>query len=514
MQGVFLRTQAFAEESHPGLAIEANYAEAVLQFNAKDFPKTVEVLDSILQVEPKHIQALELKALSQRSLGKSLESISTYQALLAIKPLAEQAPYHFEIGVLYFREKKYRDAREHLKAAVDAKFNEGPAVFFLAQNEFESGFFKEADEYFTRSAGMSSELLPVELKIASHYYLGLIHSRSGYATGATHELLEAKESAQKFPNNKLAAEIGTAASAALAPYDSTQWFGNVSVLGEYDGNVSLLSSTAADAQVSSGKTTAKTQIVAGLGRVSSPMDTLQWVVSYRASTNKNFNKETREYEFFSNMPSLYVTYQSLAKTNLGFKVDGAYTFQNHVDPVTAAAQYRKYSLSGETGPYLRTELARKTNLTFEVFARPQHYYSDPDSGTSRRSGLALFGRVSMRRDTGSSWINPEGSVSYENNASDGTDYQSNTFGFSGSNQFKLSDTQAFTVNLDLLQSSYAQRLPVRSDFTINFRINWLKQMSAHWSLVGDLGYSNNTSNLPDLYSYKKPTASFGFSYTL
>ena len=40
-----------------------------------------------------------------------------------------------------------------------------------------------------------------------------------------------------------------------------------------------------------------------------------------------------------------------------------------------------------------------------------------------------------------------------------------------------------------------------------------EQVSAHWSLLGDLGYVVNRSNLPDSYGYSKPSVSFGGSYS-
>src|ERR1700751_428533 len=55
-----LGTLAHAEESHPGLALEAKYTQAVISFNHRQMEETIQTLDSILKESPENLPALEL----------------------------------------------------------------------------------------------------------------------------------------------------------------------------------------------------------------------------------------------------------------------------------------------------------------------------------------------------------------------------------------------------------------------------------------------------------------------
>src|SRR5665213_696779 len=113
-------TQAYslAEESHPGMDIETQYAEAVLAFNGKRYDDTVHFLDQIIRVQPKNIEALELKALTLKTAGKETKSIEVYAKLIRAKPEAERGPYYFEVGSIYFKQKRFKEAQPYFERSI------------------------------------------------------------------------------------------------------------------------------------------------------------------------------------------------------------------------------------------------------------------------------------------------------------------------------------------------------------------------------------------------------------
>src|SRR4051812_38304915 len=89
-----------AEESHPGLEAEADYAEAVIYYNRRQYGDTLRVLDGLLQTSPGNVQALELKALTAKVQGNEEESLKSYKKLLALTTETSRGPYYFEIGAI------------------------------------------------------------------------------------------------------------------------------------------------------------------------------------------------------------------------------------------------------------------------------------------------------------------------------------------------------------------------------------------------------------------------------
>ena len=504
-----LKSDAGAAESHPGISFEADYSEAVFAFNNKNYDQTLLTLDALLKRAPGHVEALELKALTLKTAGKDVKAKETYEKLLTLKQGKETAPYHFELGVIAYRTKKIVDARQHLFQSIQMGFNVGMSQFFLGSAEFQAGHPKLAKPYFKAAL----QDTPDEIQVASHYYLGIIHSQLGYTSGATHQLLEARDMARTLPDNALAKDIGQAAEKTLAPFDQSQWFGNVSLLTQFDGNVSLVSPNVT-ADEASGKSSMKANLAAGFGKVGSPMSLIQYAASYRMAYNHNFNPAARDYEFFSNIPSLYLTYDPLAATSFGLKAEGNYTFQNHTDSASGSSTFRPYSMSIEVGPYLRREIYERTQVTAEVNYRPQTFNQDPPVGVTRRSGYVILPRLSVKYDSESDYFNPLGSIGYEMNQAQGTDQRYKTLAIDFANTFKLPHQHFVTVSMDLALSHYAERLPVRSDTTVSFRASWIKEIFTHWSLVGDVGYSTNSSTSAEIFSYKKPAVSLGLSYTL
>jgi tetratricopeptide (TPR) repeat protein len=509
-------------ESHPGISVESSYSEAVLAFNTKNYDQVLKVLDALLARVPEHVESLELQALTLKTKGDDDRALETYAKLLKLKPDSESGPYHFESGVILFRKKKNAEAKAHFEKALALNFNAEPCRFFLGIIAFGAGNFGEAEGYFTEVSSNGSD----ELKVASHFYRGLIDFQNGSPSEGTHEMVTARDRANALlaatkpgeEPSSIAKDIGAAAERTLAPYDAAQWFGSFSLLAGYDGNATLTSATAGPEQASGEKTT-EAMVSGTIGRMSSPAAWLQWVPSYRFSYNKNFNSDAKAYEFFANTASLYLTRDALAQTSYGLKLEGSYTFQNVATTDTGAPSgtfnFHPYSFTGELGPYVRTEPAPHWKAEYELYLRPQSYSGEtPDTGLERRSGISYFGRATVRHDTPNRWFNPDGSLSYEIYNAQGGDFLSRILTLDLNDAFRLNPKDTVNVGFTLGLASFPDyETGPRHDTLASFHGAWIHVLDRKWSLVGQLGISHNSSSV-DTFTYTKPTLFFGASYTL
>jgi len=498
-------TPVQAETAHPGQDIETGYAEAVLAYNSRDYRRTLQFLNALLKVQPTNVEALELQALTLKTTGDDKLSLETYKKLTQLKPEKERGPYHFEAGVILYKNQKFDDAKPQLERAIASGFNVTVANFFLGNIAFKTKDRKLAERAFKVVAKDENG---AELRVAAHYFLGLIYFQAGLGSTATQELMIAKKEAARLPANKTAQEIGAAAAKALAPFDQSQWFGNVSLITQYDGNVTLANAASLSA---SGQSSIVERLSAGFGRMSSPLQAFQWVASDRLNYNKNLNAAVKDYEFLANVPSLYLTVNPLAKTNYGWKFEGNYSFKNTVTGTSAT--FRPYTQSLEMGPYARTSILQRTVLSFETTFRAQKFPQDSSGGPDVRSGNVVAARLAAKRDFSSKYLNPDADIFYELNYARGSNMKNTSLAFGVANQFRVTGKDLFTASIDYTIASYALTIPVRSDTTLSARVAWLRTLGPRWSLISDVSYTKNSSNITT-YVYTKPAVTIGLSYSL
>lgn len=507
----FLAPHTKAEESHPNMSLEPIYAEAVLAYNSKNTRRTLELLDSILNVDPKYIGALELKALTLKNLGESKRSLDEYLKLLKITSGKDRAPYHFELGSIYFREKNTKLARYHLVQSARYKFNEGPSYFLLGIITFQQNERFVARKLFERALEKS----PDDLKSASHFYIGLIALQTGRGNEGIYQIVEAKKLAEKQPNNELSKQIAQVSSDLLSQYDKPNWFGNLTVLGQYDTNVSLISDTVANSSGTSGSKSGKVTFIGSVGRAGSPMKPIQWLGSFRFNANKNFNSLTKTYEFASNVGTAYFTFNPLARFSYGLKLEGTYTFQNQLtDSTSNTYTYKPYFGQIDVGPFLKYISPLGVKAVLELDYKGQKYYQDPEDETSIlvRSGNAKYVRLSLLSDIPKKWFNPGGYIGYEFISPKGTEYRQRVGYIGVSNSFKPSDVTTINYYFDVTLDHYYHAQPPRMERTFVNRVNYIRKITSAWTLLGDVSYTLNKTSQPASADYKKFVLSLGISY--
>lgn len=497
-------------ESHPGISVESTHAEAVMAFNEKKFPEAVRLLSLILKVDPKNIEALELTALSLKVQGKDQESTKIYEQLVKLKPDAERAPYHFELGSILFKTKKSAEAREHLQKALERGFNTTAAHFFLGMIAFEFKNWDAAEEHFR---ALEAEGSP-EFKVAAQYYLGLVFFQIGYGAGATHSLIKAKQGAEKITGSSIATQIGAAATKALAPFDKSQWYGNITLMGQYDGNAALVPDEAVSDSQASGRAIPKIMLIAGVGRLSSPLRTVQWTPGLRFTGNKNIKAATQDLEFASTQPSVYFTFNPLAQTHWGLRFDGNLTFQN-----SFTSGYQIFNLGGEFAVFLKSEIFKKTQFAVEASFRPNRFFTDKDSTPdTNRTGYGALVRTSLKIDLPGRFFRPDVSLSFEWMNPSGADFKGYNLGLDLGNSMHLTGNDTLNQSISLTYALYPSHSTapsnLRKDYSYTFKLGYLRILTSRLSLLADVGFTGNVSNMSSQYSYTKPSFSIGLSLTL
>lgn len=492
---------------------EVLYDEAVIALSHKQTDEALKKLDEVLANDADHVQALELKAvtlnLKETDPQAIDEGIQTYEKLLTLKSGKDAAPYHFALAALYQKKGQPELARPHFEASARAGFNRVASRFFLGVIAFNAGENRRAEQQFTKTAAQSDG----EMRMVSYYYLGLLHLKAGYPLEASRELNFAKDEAQKFgDDNKQAVEIKAAADQILMPYHQSSWFANLSFLSGYDSNIGEFPTTLASVNTSSGQSTGKFTFSGGGGYMTAPINTMQYVASYRASLNLNTSAATKSYEFASNTVSLFANYQPLAPTNGGIKVEGNLLFQNspsNASDPNSSYQFQKYNSSAEIGPFIRSSATREMHTEFDLFFRPQDYYQDDDL-----SGLSVFARAIIHSEVYSNYFNPYASLSFEHNNAHSNDWKSNAVTLSLSNLFKVTPKDSATLGLDLQATRYPVSSLSRYDKTWIVRGSWVHSINANLSLLADLSYTDNISTVADSYSYSRVAGDFGVSWSL
>jgi len=503
-------SSVLAVESHPGLEAEATYSEAVVAFHRKQSMQSLEILNGLLEDYPGYIPALELKALNLKSLGREEPLIQVYEELLKTKPEAESAPLHFELGSLQQRHKKSQEAKGHLLKSIELRFNLVPAHLLVGTIDFADGNMADAEAHFRYVKREGSS----DMEMIATFYLGLINFKRGSGAVGAGYILEARDlvrSKLKGPQpSAMASELRAPIEQILEPFKKSQWFSNISILGQYDSNISQIP-TAATSQQGSGMATPKTTILAGVGYMSAPLSVVQWIPSYRFNTNKNFSESAHTLEYASNTASLAMNYRPLGRLAWGLKGELTHTFQNQArDSADASAGYvyRQYSLAGDFGPYLKWARSEELQLNLEFSVKPLVNYSDSTLG-----GTGYGGKVSYRRDGSTRYFNPTLTLAYDVSGTENLDYSSVSKSLSANNVIRLPGDNQLTLGADFGLTDYARATTVRNDTSITGRANLARPVNRAWTLLADFSYQSNQSNLSGTYSYARWQAGFGASYS-
>jgi tetratricopeptide (TPR) repeat protein len=498
--------------------LEPQFSSASLAYREKDYHKALEVLNNLLEVSPHNISFLQLKALTLKASDRSAEALPLYESLVDLQKddLVKTGPYHFEIGVIHYRNKEHDRARHHLQKSVEAGFNLGAAHFFLGMGAYERGNWNAAERHFQAVLNSNAE----DLKTPAHFYLGQVYSQTRYRAGAVDQLtmsrsqaMHRKENVSLSPSSRqMAEQIYSASSLALAPFDQSQYFGNITVLSSYDSNVRSLPSSLPD-EFATGKGSARQNMQLGIGYSSSPLGWIQVVPSYRSSLNYNFNKEAREAEYFSNILALNLNRNALQPSYYGLRLEGSYSFQNVsdiADKKSNRIEFEPFSYGALIEPYFSHEVIRKLHLGGALSINPQNNLATPG-----RSGTEIFLRTSLRWDAGSQFWNPSLGLVAGRRAAEEERYQMSQLSLNLANSLYLTERMWINLSGIFAYHGYDEvAADGRKDLNYNFRAGVVRRFKSSFSFLADTSYILNRSSLDEQFDFNRFTVSAGLSYSL
>lgn len=503
---------ADAQESHPGLANESRYAEAVIAYNKKKTAEALKILDELLKGSPKNIEYLEMKALVLKGKGDEKASFELYKQLYEAKPEKERGPYAFEMATLLQKQKRNDEAKEYFQKSADLGFNIAASHLYIALDAFNATKYAEAENHFGQALGSG---IP-EIELVSQYYISLCYFKLNFSTRGIQELLEAKEVALKIlktnPKNENAKNIADGADKMLEPFSKGQFFGTAALTTQYDSNIQQLPAGSSNTNSSSGASTVKENMLASIGYMSAPSNDFQVVASYRASYNKNFNSLTKAYEYFTNNASVYLNYRALAKTTYSAKIDGAFAFQNSlITPSNANGGYefQKYNSTFGGGLAVRHQIDRYWRGEAELNMRTQKFFAD-----STQNGTNFNMALTARRTGGDNFFNPSVSALFESNNANGNLSYYMAYGGGVANNMNLAGQLTLTQGIDFLYTNYSRSSPLRKDTNITFRLGALKQLSTKFTLMLDGSYIMNNSTVAAAYTYNRFLTGLGVGFAL
>jgi tetratricopeptide (TPR) repeat protein len=128
------------------------------------YKKCIVTCDTILAIQPRHQNALMMRALALDELGNTTKAISAYERALSVLTNKELI---YNLGVCYFSDERYQDAINTLNrlyaidhADAEVPYLLGECYFELSDYEVAANYFKEAHQV-DPSYGDSEKFLKV-----------------------------------------------------------------------------------------------------------------------------------------------------------------------------------------------------------------------------------------------------------------------------------------------------------------------------------------------------------------
>jgi tetratricopeptide (TPR) repeat protein len=168
----FTQGEAYSQNGKPKKAIEL-FKEALL-FDPDSFTlkirlatelvrvgsvrESIEIVDSVIEKDPRFVKALLLKASILSALKNNSEAIKTFEALLLIEP--DNTDALTSLGALYAEEQKYESAIEQFQKLTALKSYSSPelAYYYLGR------IFEEKGDNQSLNQALSAYLRALELK--------------------------------------------------------------------------------------------------------------------------------------------------------------------------------------------------------------------------------------------------------------------------------------------------------------------------------------------------------------
>ena len=181
-----------------------------IRFEAAEYKETLEQLALVDEKNPRYDEAQFYVGVAQDALGQTDQSLATLKKLAARLPLFE---VYNNIGVLLIKQKRYKDAIDHLKPAAEAAsrdtdtlFNLGYAYFLAKDNANAALTLKnetrqqasDGEAFYILSKALAAESDPAAATAASDQAKKLLPSFAQWETKGLPPLARVKASFSKI----------------------------------------------------------------------------------------------------------------------------------------------------------------------------------------------------------------------------------------------------------------------------------------------------------------------------
>lgn len=491
--GVLISTLVFSQVPSNW---ESVFTRAQLALDQKRYDEAHGLLDEILKAIPNQTESLELKALTYKQSGDSVNAKKTYLQLFN-RPTSESSAqqkglYAFELGNLFWAEKDYKQARYFLRSAIQRGKNVEASHFLLGKIDQREQRWKESRENFERSAQNEIFKPSAKLLIAKAFKR---ENRMDDALGAfveaseTAELALKKESLISERARLLAQEVLRTSDRELRSFDRSIFLLEIGTSSGYDSNVLFMPNTA-DANNTSTAGSYKQGANWRLRYSSNPTERWQYVGAYQGLININFNNETKGGQFFVHDLNQYLTNGALKSTQYGMKIGGTGVLQYRTDA------FRPFSLTGSAGPFLKTKISEDWWFGAETFFQASKNYLDPTiSENAQRSGWEQTGRLYLSSAAPSPYWSPAIYLSGTIMRPKGNAFQGIRSNLDLTNLMMLSSKIFLAQMLGISAASYPDRtVGQRSDQGILVGLSTGYQATEELSLMAQADFSQNFSS--------------------
>jgi tetratricopeptide (TPR) repeat protein len=152
-------------------SITLKYELATLAVREGDLKSAEEYVESLLEVEPDHLEALGLLGDIYANQGKTDKAISVYQKLFVLSPDFNEA--YVEVASLYLKEKKFPEAEKTIRQLIQRKPKLPAGYYYLGRLFFDEHKYKESAEQYREAIKLENGYEPAWMG------LGVIYETEG-----------------------------------------------------------------------------------------------------------------------------------------------------------------------------------------------------------------------------------------------------------------------------------------------------------------------------------------------
>lgn len=475
---------------------EGLFSRATLAIQEGKLQEANQHLDELLKLYPVDSDCLELKALTEKTLGNLESAKKIYQNLyengLTLGVNHKRSLYAFELGNIHYNLKDLKNAGIFLRSSIRHKFNVEASHFILGKIDLEQNEWKKSREHFEAAAKAEA------FRSAAKLYIAQTYAKENRATDALSAYVDAKESALSEVENGelvseqarfLAQQVLKNSEQELRSYNKSEWIKEVGVATAYDSNV-LFMPNVGDAATTTTTGSLKQAVNWRLRYASNPTAPWQYLGGYQGSVNYNFNQDTQGGQFFVHDLSNFLTRGFLKTTQYGLKVGGTGILQYQTDA------YKPFSLTGSFGPFAKVRISDNWTLGAEAFFQPTRNYLDPNLPTdSKRSGWDQVVRTYLSRSQSTPYWTPSVFLTTTLMRPEGSDFSGTRVNMDFANAMYLSSSAFLAQTLGISAAWYPNRSSgARSDQGLSVGLSGGYQITQALALMAQLDFTQNLSS--------------------